>query len=101
MDERQHVTFSGNSRVSPDSETLIFCFSYADAVHTSQSSFRIVTVKMASDKPLPFAYQFAAGAVAGVSEVGLMTRPVLQCNILTMLTLDLGDVNGHKSEALF
>lgn len=29
-----------------------------------------------------------------------MTRPVIQCNILTMLTLDSGDVNGHKSEAL-
>lgn len=27
---------------------------------------------MASEKPLPFAYQFAAGAVAGVSEILVM-----------------------------
>ena len=65
------MTPSGNHRGSPDTETLIFCFSYADAVQTFQSSSYIVTVKMASDKPLPFAYQFAAGAVAGVSEVGV------------------------------
>lgn len=26
---------------------------------------------MSQDKPLPFIYQFAAGAVAGVSEVGV------------------------------
>lgn len=74
MDERQHVTCSGNFRVSPDSETLIFCFSYADAVQTFESSIYIVTAKMASDKPLPFAYQFAAGAVAGVSEVGVIDK---------------------------
>lgn len=38
----------------------------------SQDTFKTLgTDKMSQDKaPLPFAYQFAAGAVAGVSEVG-------------------------------
>lgn len=29
---------------------------------------------MTDNKPLPFQYQFAAGAVAGVSEVSLLTQ---------------------------
>lgn len=76
--QRQHVTCASGNFLG--SRTLIYCcsrlqpqslLSSPDAVQTFQSSFHIVTVKMASDKPLPFAYQFAAGAVAGVSEVGV------------------------------
>ena len=32
-------------------------------------SFQLNIANMSQDKPLPFIYQFAAGAVAGVSEV--------------------------------
>ncbi|KAL8977731.1 MAG: hypothetical protein Q9205_006530, partial [Flavoplaca limonia] len=35
---------------------------------------------MASDKPLPFAYQFAAGAVAGVSE-GIVLNIADSCDV--------------------
>lgn len=31
---------------------------------------------MSQDKPLPFVYQFAAGAVAGVSEVCTSNLPI-------------------------
>ena len=32
-----------------------------------------------TEKPLPFIYQFGAGAIAGVSEV--CPRPVFQCQV--------------------
>jgi hypothetical protein len=53
---------------------------------------------MTDQKPLPFIYQFAAGAVAGVSEVG----------ISFLLSIGMADANawrmadlGHVRHALF
>jgi hypothetical protein len=46
---------------------------------------------MSSDKPLPFVYQFIAGAVAGVSEVRNVSR--LGINLeLTNMFIDSGNV---------
>lgn len=48
---------------------------------------------MSQDKPLPFIYQFAAGAVAGVSEVGLAYARSRKAEADSR-QLDSGDVNG-------
>ncbi len=56
---------------------------------------------MSQDKPLPFVYQFAAGAVAGVSEVRA-TRP-LQClqrngrKLIMSSIADPGDVGQNEA----
>ena len=48
---------------------------------------------MSQDKPLPFVYQFAAGAVAGVSEV--RTKHFSRCEkakLTVLVNLDFGNV---------
>ena len=55
---------------------------------------------MSQDKPLPFIYQFAAGAVAGVSEV--RATHYSQCTrekLIMPLATDSGDVGSISLHA--
>ena len=51
---------------------------------------------MSSDKPLPFIYQFGAGAVAGVSEVRSTLNWPLNIDTKSKYHLDFGDVLYHN-----
>lgn len=57
---------------------------------------------MASEKPLPFAYQFAAGAVAGVSEILVMypldvVKTRMHVNTLLGLAMTVSDASRQSA----